>query len=626
MPPKYSGGGTRPAQNKPEFRGYRKPPGLPVRKEPAKKEIPILRPDIVKANGEILKSNVTEWFKIFSIEARSEFGLLGMVIDTRVYPDIPDIEYEEEDTTAENDPHGFYKDQLREQYKSVQRDRTKMESDKLKLYAKIESYCSADSMDKIKMHESYTEELATYKNDPATLLDLIRQTHLLDDVRDTYAGADAMRDTFAEIKQMTNESIVKFKERFDDGLNLLKEYELPNIPSQKELAASFLRRLDNGRYAAMKATTQNNISAGIMSSFDTVAEAYFYASSFKVVSNSTGAISRTSGSQSSLFVTTAEDRRATTSNSNNTFNKNKNKKFDKKVNREFTNKKTAGNRPKGKKSDQEANYTCKLCTRVGHYERNCDKLDECACLLKASASAEIHTTIAEEDIVEEENVDLAMEEQRALFDSDAMFMMESAAAAVEDVIEDSLILHQKIASSKLSEYAVLLDNQASKPLFHCAKLLSDIRTAKYPTTFRGVGGSFHTSEEGFLPNFGWVCYHPSAPANVLPMSYVEDMDNLKIKYTRKVGFTITFDNGVVWFFKRIDNGLCVADFEEYAHEDEAYVHRVEDTAKLYTKREYDAAKTAREFQERLGFPSDADMIKMIQLPTRIYYEVSYHCC
>jgi hypothetical protein len=282
MPPKNSGGGTRPAQNKSEFRGYRKPPGLHVRKEPVKKDIPILRPDMVKANCEVLKSNVTDWFKILSVEVRSEFGLLGMVVDTREYPELYDPEYDEKYLSAENDPHGFYKEQVREQFKNVAREREKMDRDRPKLFAKIESYLSADSLEKVKMHDEYTEEFVKNKNDPAKLLYLIRQTHLVDNVGDTYASADVMRETFAEIKQLPNESIVKFKERFDAGLQLLKDYELPHIPDDKELAASFLRRLDNNRYASMKATTTNNLNSGIMSSFDTVAEAYLYAASFKL--------------------------------------------------------------------------------------------------------------------------------------------------------------------------------------------------------------------------------------------------------------------------------------------------------------------------------------------------------
>ena len=68
------------------------------------------------------------------------------------------------------------------------------------------------------------------------------------------------RRAYQACAQSTYESIVVFKERFDDLLDSYEEHGNPEMDPD-DVAMDFYRALDNSRYAAFKTSMVNNINS-----------------------------------------------------------------------------------------------------------------------------------------------------------------------------------------------------------------------------------------------------------------------------------------------------------------------------------------------------------------------------
>jgi hypothetical protein len=73
------------------------------------------------------------------------------------------------------------------------------------------------------------------------------------------------RRVYQAIAQSTYESIVRFKERFDDALANYVEHGNPEM-DEDDVAMDFFRSLDNSRYSAFKTNLVNNINSGAINS------------------------------------------------------------------------------------------------------------------------------------------------------------------------------------------------------------------------------------------------------------------------------------------------------------------------------------------------------------------------
>jgi len=110
-----------------------------------------------------------------------------------------------------------------------------------------------------------------------------------------------------------------------------------------------------------------------------------------------------------------------------------------------------------------------------------------------------------------------------------------------DVHEKGFIVtHVKLAFTAaivqgLGDYDVLLvDNQATRPIFKNKNLLTNIRKSKEKVSFDGIGGTVMTDTVGDFGEFGEVYYSDQVPANLLSYSY--------IRRRKDEGFQLSYDD------------------------------------------------------------------------------------
>jgi hypothetical protein len=204
--------------------------------------------------------------------------------------------------------------------------------------------------------------------------------------------------------------------------------------------------------------------------------------------------------------------------------------------------------------------------------------------------------------------------------------IEPVVTTEEEVINVSSSVNL-LTGLKASE--VLLDNQATKTVFIKPELLTNIRPSKYPVTFFvGIGGSHQTSNLiGDCREFGTVSFIRSGVANILSFSAVEE--KCGIKYQPNHGFIVTVPDGGEYHFKKPSSSLYVCDFDKYPvvykiNAAIALVQTVSQSEQLYTKREVEDARKAKEIIKQLAYPSIKDMVSLIKNGVIINLPITVH--
>ena len=112
---------------------------------------------------------------------------------------------------------------------------------------------------------------------------------------------------------------------------------------------------------------------------------------------------------------------------------------------------------------------------------------------------------------------------------------------------DEVVVHasSEVSSrqSTLGAFDVLLDNQATKGVFHNTKLLSNIRKDSVITRFTGLGGAVECDAVADVRDFGVVSYFPQSVANIL--SFAEVADKHKVEYDHDRGFIVFGDENIM---------------------------------------------------------------------------------
>jgi hypothetical protein len=123
---------------------------------------------------------------------------------------------------------------------------------------------------------------------------------------------------------------------------------------------------------------------------------------------------------------------------------------------------------------------------------------------------------------------------------------------------------------------------------------------------------------GNVPYFGVVSVLANGGlANILSLREVEDM--YTVEYIQSVAFIVHVNDSVSFRFERMENGLYGCDMRRLASMiknnalcvDYALVQTVSANESLYTKREVQSARLARQLKENLGFPSDGKLVRLI---------------
>jgi len=252
-------------------------------------------------------ANYGEFKKALSTFARREYGNLGKLIETLKYYVPEHIEFEEEDIAEAEDPHGFRKAVIMEEFKERTREMAKMKTQRPALFAVIWGQLSTESEERVRQTDNYVAEVES-GDDPLALWLAIRETHIANTIGTGPLDRKTARKQYAGLKQGVNESVTMFKERTDEALAALAAVGADDV-TPTDQAADFLDRLDPIRYADLMADLENNAVLNVGTYPKTLTEAYNVAARYKLSNKAEVQMSTSSGR--SVFTTDTEKRRDT---------------------------------------------------------------------------------------------------------------------------------------------------------------------------------------------------------------------------------------------------------------------------------------------------------------------------
>lgn len=408
-----------------------------------------------------LKANLTRWREKMANYAIQHFNQLGFVIeDDRQYWEPAQLTAPTADEIKADGKDGFLRQTHQRKIDNRMSVINDLEMRRPALFALIMAHVSSESEEAIKQDADWPAVHAA--KCPRQLMTIILRTHTAGRRDNPLEARRIAREQYAAIKQFANETVTKYKERFDA---MLRTMELAGVdrPDPNDLAMHFVSRLDETRFGTMQTTLHNNLLTGAGNYPDTVQAAYTIAANYKVNVKSNGA-STTAATHTVFTATKAEGKK---------------KKGSKGVNQD----------PKNIKKT----FQCHLCGEQGHGVKECP--------LKASV---------QEYVAELKSTSGGKPEHKAYVAGDGIMLM----TANEYILS---------AIHGLSRWDVLLDTQASEHLFAEPELLRNIRQIDDPFTMTGInGGSLTVEEVGDTQFFGPVPINRSAVANVLCYDKVAD--------------------------------------------------------------------------------------------------------
>jgi hypothetical protein len=498
--------------------------------------------------------NLLEFKQKLAVEAMKLYGDLARIIETGEYYEPPEIDINAYNLA--NDPHRLNRDTLREDNKQRAKEVREMISKRPQLYACIYEKLSRESIDALKTTEGYEEyHLA---KDPLALWLAIVATHKVATTTNVESVVRLeTRSRYQKIRQGTYESIVSYKERFDEVLEAYNDMENPEM-ADEDIAMDFFNGLDDARYGEFKTGLLNDMTKGTLGPPESLLDIYTMASRY-LVRNSK---SNNSG-LGATFATRADDSSRGGRGRGRGGHGGRGGRGD----HGGRGKRDAGKKPRAEEESKEDNtpatnkppkrsreIICWGCGEPGHVLNNCPENDE--------------------------------EEGRGFATSARSFAS---------------------GESGFEWYEVLLDNEADISVVH-PRLLYDIRRAERP--FRVAGLSGHALElpcVGKLDQFFECKSSVNAQANILCMADVEDMH--EITYKQGESFTVHLPGRDLVFERR--DKMYVADMRDWANA-RACVTTTKENEKRFTRSEVRRAKEARELVRNAAYPSERDALNIVE--------------
>ena len=201
-------------------------------------------------------NNFPEFRRVMSQRLLRDYSYSAMFMRDSAYyePKFPEID----DVRYDNDR--VYKTRIDQEIKNATNLLAKIQADKPAIFAVIWGQLSIESRDKIRAHANWP--LIELEDNPLELWLAIIATHIVAAVGDATVDRARARDDYARLRQGQTEYLSRFKERFDNALLALDAVE-ESVPENEVQAFDFINRLDDSRYAQLKAKLQNNVQMGI---------------------------------------------------------------------------------------------------------------------------------------------------------------------------------------------------------------------------------------------------------------------------------------------------------------------------------------------------------------------------
>ena len=469
-----------------KWQKYKPRTDQPKKKDP--EEIPILK------YGP--QGNFAKFKEAISKAALRDYGHLGKLIDTGEYYKPPEPNTADYDFV--NDPYGLNKALFMEAMKDYRKELHKMHADRPKLYALLMQYLSEESLDEVKRSDKYEDiKKAT---EPRDLWNLIEETHKVNTISKVEAVTKlAARTTYQGMRQGPYETIIQYKERFD---NAKKSYEEQGNPPMEDvdIAMDFFRGLDNNRYGNFKTQIMNDLTAKVLVQPQNLNEMYLLANQWVQVKTTTNAMGF-----GTTFTTTLDYQERPKKGKKNEKGKKKNE---------------TSNPKKEEKQDKDlSTIECYSCGENGHYAHKCPARQK-----------------KETEDVEERHSHLTW--------NASTFHTYQVNAVQPNIFGPN---------------DVLLDNQANISIVR-QELLRDIQDAEHAVKINGVGGhQFTVNKTGYLDPLFRVYASEDTHANILSLSEVED--RYLVTYVPQENFIVHLPETDIVFYRKA--GMYVADWEQY---------------------------------------------------------------
>ena len=558
-------------------------------------------------------NNFPAFKKKLTVAALEKYNDLGRMFDLGAYFSPEQVDPEMYD--LEDDPHGLNIGDLRDARKGRNRRIERMKADRAALFAFMLMNVSNESLDAIKLEEGWDE---AYDNkDPLSLWRLLETTHRVGIASRIPAVLKAeSRRAYQSCAQSTYESIVKFKERFDDLLASYVEHENPEM-DEDDVAMDFYRALDNSRYASFKTNLVNNINSGAIEQPATLNEMYTQAAAFLVPTKLQHA-----GTHKTAFATTADRNwrsKVPTREDHRGHHRGNENKPDGRENEQA----------KGDGATQahvHAHRDCWGCGETGHILRNCPSVGKAEGGESKSGVANMThqftfggaSTNEESDSDIGEPPDLVSDtdsEGDYADDQDLDYESEHEDEPHEDTVNEKEVTGVAyLTGPKTTEwYEVLLDNQANTSILH-PRLLCDIRRTEHPASVGGLSG--HTVKIdliGHLAGFFDTLAHHDVAANILCMADVED--KYDVTYDAGTSITVHLETRDLVFHRR--NKIYVGDMRDWetypqSLAQHAMVTTISQNESTLSKRELRGVQAARSIIRTAGYPTLKEAIHLVE--------------
>jgi hypothetical protein len=353
------------------------------------------------------------------------------------------------------------------------------------------------------------------------------------------------------LKQGAFESIITYKERYNDALKAYHDHGNPTKDGAEQ-AMDFFDGLDNGRYPDFKVQYLNGLQ------IKTITAPTDLNTVFNLANNWLKPKALPGGGYASTYATKVDKVEKKSTPKGET--KNDGDKQQGKL-------KTDG-KVESERKPRTKNIECFICGD-DHYATDCPHRKK---------------------LVESSKVTANEEDEEAAVNA----VWEANAFGTVRTYQINAVVFSGFKSTE-----VLLDNQANISIIR-PELLRQVQATSEVVWVNGVGGvQLQLRETGYLDNFFQVYTSTETRVNVLSFSDVEEL--YPITYGPFVGFTVHTSVGDMLFEKK--GKMHVADFAAYSS---VLVTQV------YTKAETARAHAVQELVRNAGYPSYQEVINLLQ--------------
>lgn len=169
------------------------------------------------------------------------------------------------------------------------------------------------------------------------------------------------------------------------------------------------------------------------------------------------------------------------------------------------------------------------------------------------------------------------------------------------------LAHCHLQGGSLSPTWILLDKQSTVDMFSNPDLLDNIRSTSKTMRISCNAGNVITNQQGDLPGYGTVWFHPSGIANILSLSRVKDKFPVTFHNDHNKQFVVHKPQGVTRNFSQSPSGLFFLDITPH----NVFTQTVAANKLRFTTCKYDAAVLAQKIQNTIGYLSTRTFLDIL---------------